>query len=746
MLKIYLWLFLIFPGALLAQIKLHGKVVEKPDQLISKPLIGANLIWKGTTIGTTTDSEGKFVIPFTRESNLLLVSYIGFKSEELVIANQNEIEITLIPEAKEISDVEIVGNSPSTQIDYLGIENKSILSSKELQKAACCTLAESFETNPSIDVSFTDAITGIRQIEMLGLAGTFTQTTMEALPYVRGLMSNIGLSFVPGTWIDAINVSKGVGSVSNGYESITGQIDIGMQRPFGIEGENPLFLNIYGDNEERYEGNLNYRFTLNEHLSSMTLLHSSTRKHSKDYNSDSFMDMPTFQTFNVMQRWQYHSDYGLESQLGFQIVNSKNEGGTINSIGHHLPVYKFNSTNKLINIYGKTGYVYPEDNDRSFGLQWSYNSYNNSSNFGSNKYDGNEKNFYLNFIYQSPLGSETHKIRLGVSFVYDELNENFNSQIYDRIERVPGIFIEYTLKPNDELSIVTGLRGDKHNQFGFLFTPRLHARYSPNLDWVFRAAVGRGYRTSNIFTEYSSSFTSSREINILRPNNYGTGLEQESAWNYGFNLTHYFLYDFRDGTLSFDFYRTQFDKITIADLDSNPQEINFSSVTNGAYSNTAQVEINFEPLEHFSTRIAYKFIDSKQLINGEWLQKPFSAKHRALVNFAFASARENNDEPQMLYDLTIQWFGKKRIPTTAYNPIDLRARETSPNFFLVNAQITRSFSELFDLYLGIENAFDFRQNNPIIDPSNPNGQYFDASLIWGPIVGRMVYSGLRYRL
>lgn len=746
MLKIYLWLFIIFSGALLAQTKLHGTVVEKSDDGFSKPLIGVNIIWKGTTVGTSSNLNGEFDLPFTNESNLLLVSHIGYKPQTLTIKNQTHIEIVLMPAAEELNDVEIVGSTPSTSIDYLGIENKSILSSKELQKAACCTLAESFETNPSIDVSFTDAITGIRQIEMLGLAGTYTQTTMEALPYIRGLISNVGLSFVPGTWIDAINVSKGVGSVSNGYESITGQIDIGMQKPFGVEGENPLFLNIYGDNEQRYEGNLNYRFTLNEHLSSMTLLHSSSRKHSNDNNSDSFMDMPAFQTFNVMQRWQYHSDYGLESQLGFQIVNNKNEGGTINSIDHHLPVYKFNSTNKLINIYGKTGYVYPEDNDRSFGLQWSYNSYNNSSNFGSKKYDGKEKNLYLNFIYQSHLGNESHKIRLGASFVYDELNENFNNQNYDRIERVPGIFIEYTFKPNEELSIVAGLRGDKHNQFGFLFTPRLHARYSPDPDWVFRVATGRGYRTSNIFTEYSSSFASSREINILRTNNFGTGLEQESAWNYGFNLTHYFLYDYREGTLTFDFYRTQFDKITIADLDSNPQEINFSSVTNGAYSNTALVEINFEPLESFSTRIAYKFIDSRQLINGEWLQKPFSAKHRMLVNLAYATARDAHDEPQMLYDLTIQWFGKKRIPSTASNPVVLRAQETSPNFLLVNAQITRSFSELFDLYLGIENAFDFRQNNPIIDSANPNGQYFDASLIWGPIVGRMVYSGLRYRL
>jgi outer membrane receptor for ferrienterochelin and colicin len=478
----------------------------------------------------------------------------------------------------------------------------------------------------------------------------------------------------------------------------------------------------------------------------MTLLHASSRKHSEDINSDLFMDMPMFQTFNIMQRWQYLSFEGWESQLGFQILSDDKDGGTINSDNYSNPVYKYGSTNKLMNIYGKTGYVFPEDNTRSFGLQWAYNYYDNSSNYGMKNYNGNEKNLYLNFIYQTNILDESNMIRAGISFVYDELNEKFDENVFDRIERIPGVFIEYTYKPNDEVTVVAGLRGDIHNEFGFFLTPRLHARYSPHPDWVLRAAIGRGYRTSNIFTEYSSSFVSSRTINILRANDFGSGLEQESAWNYGINLTHYFLVDYRDAIISLDFYRTDFDKSTIADLDSSPQSINFSSVGNGAYSNTFQLELNFEPILFFNTRLAYKYIDSKQLINGAWLEKPFIAKHRALVNLAYKTEKDELDDPQMSYDMTLQWYGMKRIPSTASNPDGLRARETSPNFILANAQIARSFSELFDLYIGIENLLDFRQGDPIIDPANPNGQYFDASLVWGPVTGRMIYAGLRYKL
>ena len=744
--KIFLLLITLLSARIYAQDLVTGSVKEKDDKGNLKPLIGANIIWQGTSKGTTTDSNGYFEITVTGESNILIISFIGYKTEKLVITSQRKIEVVLESESKELSDVEVVGQQNSSFQDYKGIENTTIITKKELQKAACCTLAESFETNPSIDVSFTDAITGARQIEMLGLAGIYSQTSMEALPYIRGLMSNVGLFFVPGTWIHAINVSKGIGSVSNGFESITGQVDIDMQKPFNDKEDKPGFLNIYGDNEERFEGNFNYRYKVSDNLSSVTLLHASSRQHRKDINSDAFVDMPTFNTFNIMQRWQYLSFEGWESQLGFQIVNDKKDGGTTNLESGKNPVYKFGSTNKFFNLYGKTGYVFPDEEGKSFGFQWSYNNYNNSSHFGNKFYTGSEKNLYLNFIYQSHLWNDSHMFRAGMSFVYDDFKESFNAIDYNRIERIPGAFVEYTYKPDTELSVVAGFRADNHNQFGTFVTPRIHVRYSPDEDWVLRLAAGRGYRTSNIFVEYSSSFASSRSINIIRSNNFGYGLNMESAWNYGLNVTYYFLYDYRDATLSFDIYRTNFDKVTIADIDSDPRKIIFSSVDNGAHSTSFQAELNFEPVQFLTTRLAYRFIDAQQLINGSWKEKPFSAKHRALFNLAYSSQRDSMDDPQMLYDLTVQWFGSKRIPSTESNPVGLRAKSNSPSFFLVNAQVTRSFSGLFDLYIGIENLFDFRQTDPIIDPGNPNGQFFDASLIWGPISGRMVYAGLRYRI
>lgn len=746
--KLILLLLLVSSALLYSQQTLKGRVVEKDEEGKLVPLIGVNVYWEGTKVGTTTDLDGKFSIPYKKEYHDLMASMVGYKTYSAHVENTDPIEIVLESEAKKLGDVEVVGKQNATFSDYLSIENKGIMTDKELYKAACCNLSESFETNPSIDVSFTDAITGAKQIEMLGLSGVYTQTTMENLPYIRGLMSNVGLTFIPGTWVQSINVSKGIGSVANGFESMTGQIDVDLKKAYSVETEK-LFVNTYADYDQRFEGNMNYRISLAENISVINLFHASSRKHGFDANNDRFMDMPKFTTYNAMQRWQFHTENGWEGQFGFQYLSDEKNGGTNShseTVGHSNPNYLYSTKNNQLNFYGKFGYVFPEAVYQSFGIQWSLNSYRNSSLYGLRNYDGNEKTGYFNFIYQSNFGSPNHKFRTGFSFLFDQYDETFIANRYQRVERIPGAFFEYTYTMDENLSFILGARADQHNYYGFMFTPRFHMRWAPQEDWVFRAVAGRGYRTSNIFTENSSVFASARKLNILSNESFGYGLSQEIAWNFGVNLTHYFNYDYRDGTISVDFYRTQFEQATIADLDFNPQEVYFYSIANGSYSNSMQIEINYPVIERLDTRIAYRFMDVKQEIGGEMQDRPFTSKNRVLLNLAYSTERELKDDAQMTYDLTIQWFGPKRLPSTSSNPNNLQARENSPSFAVVNMQITRSFFLGFDLYIGIENLLGFKQDNPIIDPLHPNGNYFDASMIWGPVNGRMMYAGLRYKM
>lgn len=733
---------LFFISFIFSQEFIEGRIYDKEIKNGKVPLAGANLIWQGSSTGTTSDLSGAFKLKYLKQYKQLIVSYIGYKSDTLNIDKAGKIEIFLEQNSVTISNVNIVAEQKSMEKDYKGIENSTIITKKELQKAACCNLSESFETNPSIDVSFTDAITGTKQIEMLGLSGIYTQNTMENLPYLRGLMSTIGLTFLPGPWIHSLNVSKGAGSVANGYESVTGQIDIEMQKPADLM-EKPLFLNFYGDMDERFEGNLNFAHFLGNNISFITFLHASSRQKKIDMNQDNFLDIPKIKAFNFMQRWLMAFENGWESRFGFQIYDDKREGGKPDN---KPKAYIYNSENQNINIYGKSGYVFQDESGRSFGFQWSLNKYSTSSAFGTKKYKGEQKTAYFNFLYQSDFGNSHHTFRTGVSYNFDQFNETFNEKNYDRIERVPGAFFEYTFKPDEYFSAIAGIRYDNHNFYGNMITPRIHLRYALNDDFVIRAVAGRGFRTSNIFSEYASNFASSRELEIGKINDYGYGLSQETGWNYGLNLTYYFVFDYRDASFSIDLYRTDFDKINLANLDSDSRKIKITPVNNGAYSNSIQAELSLKPFENIDLRTAYRYLDVKQLLDGEWKLKPFTSEHRAFVNIAYTTKTESESGSQMLYDLTVQWFGKKRIPSTILSPVEYRRDEYSPDFFIVNAQITRKFNSSFDLYIGGENLLDYRQKDPIISSNDTDNKYFDASMIWGPTSGRMIYAGIRYSL
>ena len=383
-LKIFL-LLIIFSVGISAQDFLNGKINELNNGK-EIPLVGANIHWLGTTVGTTSDDNGSFRIKRVDETDKLIVSFIGYNSDTISVGSQNNIIVNLTLEEFQTEEVYVVGETASTIADFSSIENKSIITSKELKQAACCTLAESFETNASVDATFTDAITGSRQIEMLGLSGIYTQTTTESLPYLRGLTASQGLNYIPGPWIDAINVSKGIGSVVNGFESVTGMIDIDLKEPFAED--TPLHLNFYGDSDQRIEGNMNYRFRLNESISSVALLHASSRQNKFDMNSDNFIDMPKFSVLNYLQRIKYQSENGFETQLGVQVVKDKKIGGTYNNNS-----YNFSTDSDQLYLFGKMGYIFESDHSNSIGLQWSFNRFNSSANFGNRNYQGKEKTF-----------------------------------------------------------------------------------------------------------------------------------------------------------------------------------------------------------------------------------------------------------------------------------------------------------------------------------------------------------------
>ncbi len=703
------------------------------------PLPGVSIYWLNQKAATVTDDEGRFNLERPEGSNQLIASYVGYYSDTIALTKEAQVEFTLTPGAT-LETVEVSYRRKSIEVSFVEPILTQNIGSKELLKAACCTLAESFETNPAVDVSFTDAVTGARQIEMLGLAGPYVQITRENLPDVRGLASIYGLIYLPGPWIESIQLAKGTGSVVNGFESITGQINVELKKP--EEGEK-FYVNLYGNEGQRWEANANARFDIGEKWSTGLLVHGNTQSRQNDRNNDGFLDMPTGTEWTAVNRWKYQNNNGWSGQFGVKATYFDKTSGQLDieeDVGQPLTWNASMQTNRLEG-WAKVGKVFLNRPEASIGLQLSGILHDQNASIGATRYDADQQSFYANLIYNEVLGNPAHRLKTGMSLQWDQYEEFLDDRRFDRNETVPGVFAEYTYQLNDQFTAVAGLRGDHHNQFGFFFTPRLHLRYALSEKSILRMSAGNGRRTANIVAENIGMLASSRSI-ILENNSVNTpyGFDQEIAWNFGINLRQTFIVQNRELILTFDGYHTRFDQQIVVDYDQTPRQVLFYNLDGRSYSSTLQAQIDYALFNNFDLRIAYRFNDVFTDYRQGRLERPFVARHRAFANFAYTT------EDDWAFDLTFNWQGTKRIPSTAANPLEYQLSSRSPDFLLTNAQISKKWWDQLDLYFGVENLFDFVQDNPILAANGPFGPYFDSSLVWGPIFGRMVYTGLRFTL
>ena len=728
--------------------KLMGLVIEVDKNGSDQPLPGANVYWSGTTTGTTTRDNGIFLIERIAESNKLVVSYVGFKSDTIEIIDQTGVKVVLKSD-QALEDVTVEGWKPATTFDQASNINLVTMNEKELFKAACCNLSESFETNPSVDVAFTDALTGTRQIQMLGLAGPNTMISVENMPGVRGLASSQGIQFIPGTWINSIQVTKGTGSVVNGYESIAGQINVELKKP---QESDKLYLNGYVNGSGRSEANAMVTTHSGKKWATTFLIHGSIRPWEMDRNKDSFLDMPIGSQTNFINRWVYNSGSGWLFQVSLKYLNDKKEGG---QMGYNPQEDKF-STNRYgleittdrKEVVTKLGYVFPGKPYQSFGFQLSYTDHDHDSYYGFNIHQARQKSFYGNVIFQSIIKSTTHKFKAGFSFMADNVEETFaqtsiSPTVYDfgRSEVVPGAFVEYDFNDSKIFSMTAGMRADYHNLFGWLYAPRLHAKLNASPTSSFRFNIGKGIRLANILAENTGFLVSSRAIRFdHQQTNNAYGFKPDVAWNYGASFSQDFNLNYRPGMVSLDYYYTDFQNQVVADYDHNVHEVTFFGLTGDSYSHSFQAQLDYEPIRRLDVRVAYRWLNVKTDFLDQQLDRFLIPKSRSFINVAYAT------KSNWKFDFTLQRIGKQRLPGTSSNPEEYQLASFSDPFINMNVQVTKDFGRHWSVYLGGENLTNYKLDNPIVASTDPFGTYFDASMVWGPVFGRMVYGGFRYRI
>jgi outer membrane receptor for ferrienterochelin and colicins len=723
--KLYFLLIMLLAVQAVSAEKISGVVKGIGADDNPAPLAKAKVFWLENSTGVLTGEDGKFEIEYF-EGDMLVVSYLGYEPDTLEVESDEFVEINLRPNVK-TDEIKVEANKPAMKIDKSSVQATSTITSSGLQKAACCNLAESFVTNASVDVEYTDAVSGARQIKLLGLKGNYSQLMIENIPDMRGIASKYGLAFVPGPWMESIAISKGAASVKNGYESITGQINVEYKKP---ENDNPYFMNAYGNQRGRMELNFDASQDVGERYSTMLFGHGSVNMTEFDHNGDSFMDMPMTQQVNLLNRWKYIGDKH-ESVSGINYLFENREGG---QIGYHddanSDLYGIGIKTNRVKLFTKNGFFFESERPRSIGTIVSFTHHDQKSFYGRNDFNAQQNSFYTNLMYQDEV-SHGHNLVTGVSMQYDNYIDELNGAAAIDNEIVPGAFAEYTFSGIEDVTLTGGLRADNHNRFGTFVTPRFHAKYDVSDFTSLRLSAGKGYRSPRVIAENSGLLASSRDIIFADD----AGLEE--AWNYGVSFTTDFSIGYTYFTLNMDYFHTDFMNQTVVDLE---QDVNKALIYNvgGSYSNAFQVDLIIEPTANLVITTAYRLNDVKQKFDGELLDKPLQSPHKGFLNIGY-----DWENIGLLFDVTGEYNSSGRLPNLSGYPEEYRGSATEfDGYFTLYAQITKEIGD-FEIYLGGENLTGYRQDNPIIAYNDPFGQYFDSSMIWGPIVGQKIYMGVR---
>ena len=640
----------------------------------------------------------------------------------------------------ELKEVNVVSRKLGTMKLRNSVMNEDMISSAELSRAACCNLGESFVTNPSVDVSYSDAATGAKQIKLLGLSGTYVQMLTENIPNYRGAAAPYGLGYVPGPWMQSIQVSKGISSVKNGYEAITGQINVEFKKPQLPEAD-WVSANLFASTTNRYEANADATLKLTKRWSTSLLAHYENETKAHDGNDDGFVDIPQVEQYNVWNRWAYMGDHYV-FQAGFKALSeTRSSGQSTHGNMYSGELYKVGIDTERYELFTKNAYIFDKEKNTNLALILSTSWHNQDAMYGRKLYNVDQTNTYASLMFETEFNPQ-NSFSAGLSFNYDaydqhyRLNNNADTPLKasDK-EAVPGAYVQYTLNLNDQWMLMAGLRGDYSSKHGFFVTPRAHLKYNPN-DYVhFRLSAGKGYRTNHVLAENNYLLSSSRKVEIAK------NLDMEEAWNLGASVSTYIPVFGKTLNVNAEYYYTDFRKQVVVDMDSNPHEVAFYNLDGRSYSHVFQVEASYPFFKGFTLTGAYRLTDAQTTYKGQRMEKPLTGKYKGLLTASYQT-------PLGIwqFDATLQLNGGGRMPA----PYELADGQLSwsrryGSFEQLSMQVTRYFRR-WSIYVGGENLTNFKQKNPIIDAANPWGDNFDSTMIWGPVHGAKAYVGIRFNL
>ena len=729
--------------------EISGYVFERDTKGNLKPLPGAHVFCITNQNGSVTDQNGFFLIsPLQPLPQLISASFVGYESDTIEVKKANAIEFILSPST--LNEVKLIERQKTNAKSILKVSNVEWISGQELQKAACCNLSECFETNASVDIISSDAITGAKKIQMLGLDGVYSDVLVENRPFLRGLAASYGLNYIPGSWIESIQIAKATGSVTNGFQALTGQINTELYKPETIDG---FFWNSYLSSVGMIENNFITASFVGEDWKTALLGHYSYLGRSIDRNGDSFVDEIAINRITLLNRWRYIGRPDRHIEFSFRYLSEEKLSGQISGDDLNTETFEFNTPYEVdikteqAEFNSKIGYIFNKPLT-SAGITSQLRFHKQETSFGGSMYSGAQYSLYVKASYQSTIMDTTKLYKIGLSYSDDRYDETLlllrpsapyeYEGLYVRTDQTLGAYTELIVAHSPRLSSIFGYRADYSKDFGLWHAPRLNMRYKPTDNTALRFSVGKAYRQANPISENMSYLFSSRNL-VLEDYN---SLKPEEAINYGANINHNFYIAGKATSFNIDVYQTDFQNQVVADIEQT-QKLAIYNLEGASNSRSLQLDFAFEPADGWELKYAHKWNITETTYNIETesgldyikKQAPFIPKYRSLVQAYYTTWQKKWD-----INITLQNVGPSRVPSQG----DIE-EFWSDRFNHLDGQVTRRFKK-FDWYIGVENALNYMQPNPIRGVENPFSDNFDAGMIWGPVMGRKWFTGIRLNM
>jgi outer membrane receptor for ferrienterochelin and colicins len=708
----YLILFLLISHTGFGQTaQLKGVVTSKGE-----PVPFANVLIEGTTTGTSTTEDGNFVLERPAGKFTLVISGIGYKTlRKEITATTTSVQLELTEDVAELEAVVVTGTMKEVTKMNSPIPVEVFAPSFFL-KNPTPNIFEALSLVNGVQPQINCNVCNTGDIHINGLEGPYTMILIDGMPIVSSLATVYGLSGIPNSLVKRMEIVKGPASTLYGSEAVGGVINIITKEP----GSVPKFkVDAFGTSVGEY--NLDVASGLKvKKASTLFGVNYFNYNQKRDINNDNFTDVTLQNRISLFNKWSFYRPSGKNFSLAGRYVNENRWGGELQWTDQHRGSDQ---------IYGESIYTnraelignYQLNTKTPAYIDYSYNYHLQDSYYGVVKYYAKQHVAFTQLRVNKNFGR--HDLLAGIPMRFIHYDDNTVGTANAGVNQpdvtfLPGIFVQDEIEVTSRFTTLAGLRYDRHNVHGNIFTPRLSFKFSPNASNTFRLTGGSGYRVVNLFTEDHAALTGSREVEIRND------LKPEQSWNVNLNYARNIILN--EGFVNFDasLFYTYFTNKIVGDFLTDADKIIYDNLNGYAISRGLTVNTDMAFANGLKIISGVTWMDVYQIQNEvselkiPQLQAP---KFSGTFTVSYTTPKLG-----ITYDLTGRVYGPMHLPVVEN---DFRAA-MSPWFGLLNVQVSKAFNNV-EVYAGVKNLLNFIPKNPLLHPDDPldraGGKYFDAN-------------------